>query len=82
MVPVGFGVAWMAQVLPSQCSASVFVRLPVPVYCPVAAQLVAEVQETAASWSADDPSLLGVGWIAHVLPFQDSANVAVPEAVL
>lgn len=77
--------ASIVHVLPFQYSASV---RPVPGllllwYSPVAAQLVAEWQETPFSRASTESAGLGVASTVHVLPFQYSASVrGAPELVV
>ena len=78
--PAGYGVGWMAQVVPFQTSASGFTSpLPMPlplVRLPVAVQAVADVHDTASSRLARiAPSGLGVGCTDQATPFQLSARV-------
>jgi len=67
--PDGLGVAWIAQVVPFQCSAKVPAFEP-----PTAVHDDAEVQATPLS-PAPPCEGLGVAWIAQVVPFQCSAKV-------
>jgi hypothetical protein len=74
--PEGLGVDWIAHVLPFQCSASVNNLRPDWLeYCPATVQLVADEHEIPARKLSDELRGLGVGWIAHVRPFQCSASV-------
>jgi hypothetical protein len=63
--PGGLGVAWMAQVLPFQCSASVMTAELVS-DTPTAVQLAAETQDTPNNNALVAPAGLGVGSIAHL----------------
>ena len=67
--PDGFGVAWIAQVVPFQRSAKVPEFEP-----PTAVHDDAEVHDTPLS-PAPPCGGLGVAWIAQVVPFQCSAKV-------
>jgi hypothetical protein len=66
--PLGLGVVWIVQVVPSQLSAKLL-----PAATPTAVHAVAEVHDTP------DRALIelgfGVRWIVHVVPFQLSATV-------
>jgi hypothetical protein len=72
VAPLGVGVVWVVQVLPSQNSASV---APAPLF-PTAVQAVADVHETAFRLP---PLGVGVVWVVHELPSPRTASVtAVP----
>jgi hypothetical protein len=78
----GSGVAWIAQVVPFQCSASgLIVPKPSGAEWPTAVQEWAEGHDTAASCAAPAPVGFGVGWIDHVEPFQRSASVSMSPPV-
>jgi hypothetical protein len=48
---------------------------------PTAVQALADVHDTPFSWLIVAPAGVGVGWTAHVLPFQRSTKPEVPTAV-
>ena len=86
----GLGVAWIAQVVPSQRSASVDWAYELHdephgkmvAELPTAVQAVAEVQDTPVKALSVTPARLGVAWMAQLLPFQRSAKVCEsPERV-
>ena len=77
VAPLGMGMVWIVQVLPSQNSASV---APAPLF-PTAVQAVADVHETAFRLP---PLGVGLVWTVQVLPSQRSTNVPAlpnPKAV-
>jgi len=71
----GLGVGWIAQVLPFQCSASVWNTPMAGALFPTAVQLAGEEQATAARLASGFAGL-GVRWAVQVLPFQCSARVS------
>jgi hypothetical protein len=74
-MPFGLGVVSIVHVLPFQASASVkLVRELLREY-PTAVHAVTEVHDTPEREPLSDPVGLGVGSIAHVCPFQTSADV-------
>jgi hypothetical protein len=75
VAPAGFGVTWVAQVVPFHTSTSVTLELCrlLPLN-PTAVQAVAELHDTAFSWLARAPEALGIDWTAHAVPFQSSAK--------
>lgn len=73
--PVGFGVAWIAQLLPSQRSAKVSSADALGEYHhPAAVQLAAE-HDTPFRRLPLAPGGFGVDWIAQLVPSQCSASV-------
>ncbi len=75
-LPVGGGVVWIDQALPSQTSASVCVYPFAVVRWPTASQAVAEVHDTLDSCAPRaECGTVGVLWIVQLVPFQRSASV-------
>jgi hypothetical protein len=76
-------VGWIAHLVPFHVSASITLLEP-EMESPTAVQTVADVHDTPFSSLLVTPTGLGVGWIAHLVPVQDAANVPsgpVPTAV-
>lgn len=81
----GFGVGWVDQREPFQCSAKVMrtelKRLP-QLLSPTAKQASGDAQETLPSSLSPpgppNPRGCGFGWMAHLLPFQPSPSVSLP----
>jgi hypothetical protein len=69
VTPMGLGVAWIDQVVPSQRSARVL-----PSASPTAVHAVVEVHDTPFSRLLVAPVGLGTVWIDQVVPFQRSAK--------
>jgi hypothetical protein len=71
------GVAWIAQLVPFHTSTSAVVGLSPGLVAnsPTAVQAVEAPQDTPYSRLLVAPEGLGVVWVAHLLPFQNSANV-------
>ena len=67
---------WIAQLLPSQTSASVAGAFGPPApEDPTAVHALGELHDTPYSTLSCAPLGTGVAWIAQLLPFQSSANV-------
>ena len=83
VAPAGSGVAWIAHVVPFQCSARTREPPETVAYHPAAVQLVSEAHEMLSSWLSPAAwAGLGVAWIAHAVPFQRSASVTVGPDLL
>jgi hypothetical protein len=73
VVPLGLGVDWRAQLVPSHTSAKV--TLPeVVVSYPVASQNAAEAHDTPSSTLTVALLGSGVGWTDQLVPFHDSVS--------
>jgi hypothetical protein len=71
--PSGLAAVRSVQAVPSHLSASV----PEPersVLMPTARHTLADGHEIPNGWAVSEPAGLGIGWIVHAEPFQDSAR--------
>ena len=78
--PLGFGLATIVQLVPSQCSAKVCGASFVPPL-PTALQLVSLAHDTPFRLGTVEPSGLGLVSIDHPVPLQCSTKVCRPELV-
>ena len=75
LVPGGFGVVWIVQLVPSQRSASVLLgKVPEVAKAPTAVHAVAAVHETEVSAAAVAPAGVGALWTVQLVPFQVSTR--------
>jgi hypothetical protein len=79
--PAGLGVGWMRHRVPSQCSDKVRRTPDRLAEYPAAVQAEDAVQSTPIR-KFSPPARLGVGWIAHRVPFHRSARVWTVPALL
>jgi len=80
VAPLGLGLVTIAQVVPFQRSTNVFsTEFDLS---PTAKQLVVSTHDTASSSALVEPSVgFGLPTIDHLVPFQRSTNVLLPEVV-
>jgi hypothetical protein len=86
VTPAGVGIVWIVQLLPFQCSASIWSTPPlgsVPAVwnVPTATHAVVDAQVTPVSRLETAPLGLGVDWMDQLVPFQTSASVPRVEAL-
>ncbi len=80
--PAGPGMGSRRQLVPFHRSASGTRAPELVTESPTAVQAGGDVQATPASALTFAPAGLGVGWMAHLVPFHRSASVTpAPEAV-
>ena len=79
--PVGLGVLWIVQLVPFQRSARGTFE-PLVATNPTAVHAVPAVHDTPFTPLSGTPAGLGVLWSVQLVPFQASASVAYPPALV
>ena len=73
VAPTGAGVAWIDQLIPSQCSTSATTEQHDSVSDPTAVQSVGVEHDTSLRPALVAPGGSGAGWIDHLAPSQRAA---------